>query len=112
MTVSSAYVGRLLAALKSLDRDERVLYAGSFSKGLFPGLRLGYLVAGGAGRAVQPSGLVRLACRRPAAERPEVGDSAGLGRTARAAGAGAGTLIAALAVLAAHFGYGVAKRAS
>ena len=31
-------------ALKSLDRGERVLYAGSFSKVLFPGLRLGYLV--------------------------------------------------------------------
>jgi GntR family transcriptional regulator / MocR family aminotransferase len=38
------YVGRPLPALKSLDRDERVLYAGSFSKVLFPGLRLGYLV--------------------------------------------------------------------
>lgn len=32
-------------ALKSLDRDGRVLYLGSFSKSLFPGLRLGYLVA-------------------------------------------------------------------
>ncbi|WP_108483125.1 PLP-dependent aminotransferase family protein [Oceaniglobus ichthyenteri] len=31
-------------ALKALDVDERVLYAGSFSKALFPGLRLGYLV--------------------------------------------------------------------
>jgi GntR family transcriptional regulator/MocR family aminotransferase len=39
------YVGRPLPALKSLDRNERVLYAGSFSKVLFPGLRLGYLVA-------------------------------------------------------------------
>ncbi len=32
-------------ALKSLDRDGRVVYAGSFSKSIFPGLRLGYLVA-------------------------------------------------------------------
>lgn len=32
-------------ALKSLDRDGRVIYAGSFSKSIFPGLRLGYLVA-------------------------------------------------------------------
>ncbi|MDX6751214.1 PLP-dependent aminotransferase family protein [Geminicoccaceae bacterium 1502E] len=32
-------------ALKSLDRSGRVLYVGSFSKSLFPGLRLGYLVA-------------------------------------------------------------------
>jgi GntR family transcriptional regulator / MocR family aminotransferase len=38
------YVGRALPALKSLDRDDRVLYAGSLSKVLFPGLRLGYLV--------------------------------------------------------------------
>jgi GntR family transcriptional regulator / MocR family aminotransferase len=38
------YTGRPLPALKSLDRGERVLYAGSFSKVLFPGLRLGYLV--------------------------------------------------------------------
>ncbi|MES2666076.1 MAG: PLP-dependent aminotransferase family protein [Pseudomonadota bacterium] len=32
-------------ALKSLDREGRVVYAGSFSKSIFPGLRLGYLVA-------------------------------------------------------------------
>jgi len=38
------YVGRPLPALKSLDRDERVLYAGTFSKVLYPSLRLGYLV--------------------------------------------------------------------
>ena len=39
------YVGRPLPPLKSLDRAERVLYAGTFSKTLFPGLRIGYLVA-------------------------------------------------------------------
>jgi GntR family transcriptional regulator/MocR family aminotransferase len=38
------YVGRPLPALKSLDRDGRVLYAGTFSKVLFPGVRLAYLV--------------------------------------------------------------------
>lgn len=31
-------------ALKSLDAEGRVVYAGSFSKSVFPGLRLGYLV--------------------------------------------------------------------
>ncbi len=31
-------------ALKSLDPEGRVVYVGSFSKSLFPGLRLGYLV--------------------------------------------------------------------
>lgn len=31
-------------ALKSIDRNGRVIYVGSFSKSLFPGLRLGYLV--------------------------------------------------------------------
>jgi GntR family transcriptional regulator/MocR family aminotransferase len=38
------YTGHPLPALKSLDRGERVVFAGSFSKVLFPGLRLGYLV--------------------------------------------------------------------
>ena len=31
-------------ALKSMDGEGRVIYVGSFSKSLFPGLRLGYLV--------------------------------------------------------------------
>jgi len=44
------YVSRPLPALKSLDRDGRVLYAGTFSKVLFPGLRLAYLAV--------PEGLV------------------------------------------------------
>ena len=38
------YHGKPLPALKSLDRDDRVLYTGTFSKVLFPGLRLAYLV--------------------------------------------------------------------
>jgi len=38
------YVSRPLPALASLDRHERVLYAGTFSKVLFPGIRLAYLV--------------------------------------------------------------------
>jgi GntR family transcriptional regulator/MocR family aminotransferase len=38
------YVGRPLAALQGLDTAGRVIYAGTFSKVLFPALRLGYLV--------------------------------------------------------------------
>ena len=38
------YHGRPLPALKSLDDAGRVFYAGTFSKVLSPGLRLGYLV--------------------------------------------------------------------
>lgn len=38
------YHGRPLPALKSLDSQGRVLYCGTFSKVLMPGLRLAYLV--------------------------------------------------------------------
>ncbi|WP_119460608.1 PLP-dependent aminotransferase family protein [Rhodospirillaceae bacterium SYSU D60014] len=38
------YAGRPLSALQGLDADGRVLYAGSFSKVLFPSLRIGYLI--------------------------------------------------------------------
>lgn len=38
------YTGPTPASLKSLDQGDRVMFAGSFSKTLFPGLRLGYLV--------------------------------------------------------------------
>lgn len=38
------YSGYPLPTLKSLDQYDRVIYAGSFSKTLFPSLRLGYLV--------------------------------------------------------------------
>lgn len=39
-----SFLGAPSASLKSLDRDGRVIYVGSFSKSIFPGLRLGYLV--------------------------------------------------------------------
>ena len=39
------YVGRPLSALMSLDRSNRVIYLGSFSKIMFRSLRLGYVVA-------------------------------------------------------------------
>jgi GntR family transcriptional regulator/MocR family aminotransferase len=38
------YVGRPLASLQGLDNANRVIYLGTFSKVLFPGLRIAYLV--------------------------------------------------------------------
>lgn len=42
------FEGRSLASLQGLDEHERVLYMGSFSKTVFPGIRVGYLVLPGA----------------------------------------------------------------
>jgi len=58
------YAGAPLASLQGLDGGERVIYVGTFNKSLFPGLRLGYLVAP---RALTASlfGLRRLADRQP-----------------------------------------------
>jgi GntR family transcriptional regulator/MocR family aminotransferase len=38
------YVSRPLSSLQGLDRNARVIYVGTFSKILFPALRIGYLV--------------------------------------------------------------------
>jgi GntR family transcriptional regulator / MocR family aminotransferase len=38
------YVGRPLESLQGLDQQRRVIYVGTFSKMLFPALRLGYLI--------------------------------------------------------------------
>lgn len=37
--------GNMIASLKSLDEDGRVIYLGTFSKLLFPSLRVGYIAA-------------------------------------------------------------------
>lgn len=41
----TSYRGEPTAALKSLDRSGRVLYVGSLSKSIMPGLRVGFMVA-------------------------------------------------------------------
>jgi len=58
------YAGAPLASLQGLDGGERAIYVGTLNKSLFPGLRLGYLVAPKA--LVEPlSSLRRLADRQP-----------------------------------------------
>lgn len=54
------YAGRPLASLFGLDREQRVLYAGTFSRTLFPAARLGYLVVPEA--LIGPARAVREAC--------------------------------------------------
>lgn len=41
----NSFEGDPIPALKSLDRSDRVIYIGSLSKSLAPGLRVGYIVA-------------------------------------------------------------------
>lgn len=68
------YAGRPLASLFGLDRERRVLYAGTFSRTMFPALRLGYLVV--------PEALIE-----PARRVREAADG-GIGTPAQAALAG------------------------
>ena len=58
------YVCAPLPALKSLDREGRVIYVGSLSKSIFPGLRLGY-IAGPPEIIAQARALRRLMVRHP-----------------------------------------------
>ncbi len=60
------YLSRPLPALKSMDVDGRVIYLGSLSKTLSPGIRLGYLVAS-AELITELRALRRLMVRHPAA---------------------------------------------
>ena len=58
------YCGRPLASLQGLDTYGRVIYMGSFSKVLFPALRLGYLVL--PPELVEPFLALRALCGRSA----------------------------------------------
>ncbi len=58
------YTGAPLPALKSLDTDGRVVYVGSLSKSLMPGLRLGFIVADRA-LVAEMRALRRLMLRHP-----------------------------------------------
>jgi len=69
------YDGRPLAPLRALDRAGRVAYLGSFSKLLFPALRLSYLVL--------PAALVDPAARLLAAGGPAEASLLGQGALAR-----------------------------
>jgi GntR family transcriptional regulator/MocR family aminotransferase len=65
------YAGRPLAALQGLDTAGRVIYIGTFSKVLFPALRLGYMVV--------PAGAVdAFAAARALADRHPPGPSQAL----------------------------------
>jgi GntR family transcriptional regulator/MocR family aminotransferase len=57
-----SFLRSAIPSLKSLDREGRVIYAGSFSKSLFPGLRLGYLV--GSARFIAEARALRAAMFR------------------------------------------------
>ncbi|MEP0520588.1 MAG: PLP-dependent aminotransferase family protein [Hyphomicrobiales bacterium] len=58
------YIGEPTPALKSLDASGRVLYIGSLSKSIMPGLRMGYLV-GSADLIAEVRALRRLMLRHP-----------------------------------------------
>jgi GntR family transcriptional regulator/MocR family aminotransferase len=60
------FVGAPTPALKSLDEDDRVLYLGSLSKTVDPGMRLGFLVAP-EGLTQEARALRRLMLRHPPA---------------------------------------------
>lgn len=60
------YVGEPMPALKSLDTNERVLYFGSLSKTIAPGLRLGFFV-GPRDLVAEARALRRLMLRHPPA---------------------------------------------
>lgn len=64
--IDNRYADAPMPALKSLDKDGRVIYVGSLSKSFAPGLRIGYVVAP-AELTVELRALRRLMLRHPSA---------------------------------------------
>ncbi len=75
-------------ALKSLDRSGRVVYVGSMSKTLAPGLRLGYIVAS-AGLDRRAARAAPLHAAPSAGQQPARGRAVPVARPSRGAGAAA-----------------------
>ncbi len=77
------YASRPLNCLQGLDEGGRVIYVGTFSKTLFPGLRLGYLIV--PEDLVEAFGEARAVCDRqpPGIEQAALADFLRLGHFAR-----------------------------
>jgi GntR family transcriptional regulator / MocR family aminotransferase len=68
------YDGWPLQALKSIDSNDRVFYVGTFSKTMFPGLRIGYLVVPRSQFSLIRDHIRRLDGGRPVLEQAALGD--------------------------------------
>jgi GntR family transcriptional regulator / MocR family aminotransferase len=77
------YGGRPLEALQGLDHGQRVIYVGTFSKTLFPALRVGYLVAPAILRQRLLATRALIDTHRPALEQMALADFIGAGHYAR-----------------------------
>ncbi|MEJ2815398.1 PLP-dependent aminotransferase family protein [Caulobacter sp. CCG-8] len=75
--------GPPLDTLRMLDRDERVVYVGTFSQSLLPALRIGFVVAPGRFRAALTEARAHSDWHGPAIEHATLADFIGEGHLAR-----------------------------